>query len=163
MWRPTSWARSPCRCSPCSDPEALEYRLENSGAAALITDAGGLAKLAEIRAHLPVLKTVISIDGPGDGALGFHELMEKASDSFTPRDTAAEDPALIIYTSGTTGPPKGALHAQRVLLGHLPGVELPQEFFPQGRRFVLDAGRLGLDRRPARRSAAGLAPRRAGA
>jgi acetyl-CoA synthetase len=38
---------------------------------------------------------------------------------------------LIIYTSGTTGPPKGALHAHRVLLGHLPGVELPHEFFPQ--------------------------------
>ena len=26
---------------------------------------------------------------------------------------------------------KGALHAHRVLLGHLPGVELPHEFFPQ--------------------------------
>ena len=35
-----------------------------------------------------------------------------------------DDPALIIYTSGTTGPPKGALHAHRVLLGHLPGVEV---------------------------------------
>ncbi|WP_431270097.1 AMP-binding protein [Dankookia sp. P2] len=37
-------------------------------------------------------------------------------------DTAADDPAIIIYTSGTTGAPKGALHAHRVLLGHLPGV-----------------------------------------
>ena len=31
----------------------------------------------------------------------------------------ADDPALMIYTSGTTGNPKGALHAHRVLLGHL--------------------------------------------
>ena len=38
---------------------------------------------------------------------------------------------MMIYTSGTTGPPKGALHAHRVLLGHLPGVELPHDFFPQ--------------------------------
>ncbi len=38
---------------------------------------------------------------------------------------------MIIYTSGTTGDPKGALHAHRVLLGHLPGVEMPHEFFPQ--------------------------------
>ena len=45
--------------------------------------------------------------------------------------TRAEDPALIIYTSGTTGPPKGALHAHRVLLGHLPGVEMGFDLFPQ--------------------------------
>jgi acetyl-CoA synthetase len=37
----------------------------------------------------------------------------------------------IVYTSGTTGPPKGALHAHRTLLGHLPGVEFPHNFFPQ--------------------------------
>jgi len=111
--------------------EALEYRIGDSGAAVLITDSGGLAKIAEIRDRLPALKLVICIDGPGDGALGFHEISAKASDSFSPVDTLAEDPALIIYTSGTTGPPKGALHAHRVLLGHLPGVEFPHEFFPQ--------------------------------
>jgi hypothetical protein len=26
---------------------------------------------------------------------------------------------------------EGALHAHRVLLGHLPGVQLPHDFFPQ--------------------------------
>nr|WP_309139602.1 AMP-binding protein [Siccirubricoccus sp. G192] len=57
--------------------------------------------------------------------------MARASDAFTPEDTAADDPALIIYTSGTTGSPKGALHAHRVLLGHLPGVEMPQDLFPK--------------------------------
>ena len=46
-------------------------------------------------------------------------------------DIAADDPAIIIYTSGTTGPPKGALHAHRFLLGHLPGVLLPHDFPPQ--------------------------------
>ena len=46
-------------------------------------------------------------------------------------DTAAEDAAMMIYTSGTTGQPKGALHAHRVLLGHLPGAELPHYPFPQ--------------------------------
>ena len=68
----------------------------------------------------------------------------------------------MIYTSGTTGQPKGALHGHRVLLGHLPGVEMPHEFFPQAGRPVLDAGRLGLGRRPARLPAAEPASRRAG-
>ncbi len=111
--------------------EALEYRLADSGAKVLITDTVGLSKLAEIRERLPALELVLSIDGPADGALSFHGEVDKARDGFQPVDTAADDPALIIYTSGTTGPPKGALHAHRVLLGHLPGVEFPHEFFPQ--------------------------------
>lgn len=111
--------------------EALEYRLSDSGAKVLITDTGGLSKLADIRERLPDLELVLSIDGADDGALSFQGEIEKARDSFQPVDTAADDPALIIYTSGTTGPPKGALHAHRVLLGHLPGVEFPHEFFPQ--------------------------------
>jgi acetyl-CoA synthetase len=111
--------------------EALEYRLSDSGAAALVTDKAGLAKIAEIRDRLPALKRVLCIDGASDGALGFHEELARGRDAFTPADTLADDPAIIIYTSGTTGPPKGALHGHRVLLGHLPGVEFPHEFFPQ--------------------------------
>jgi acetyl-CoA synthetase len=45
--------------------------------------------------------------------------------------TRRDDPAFLIYTSGTTGFPKGALHAHRVLLGHLPGFVLSHDFFPQ--------------------------------
>src|SRR6202162_4433840 len=61
----------------------------------------------------------------------FWPTLDRASDSFTAADTGRDDPALIIYTSGTTRKPKGALHAHRVLLGHLPGVQLPHDFFPQ--------------------------------
>jgi acetyl-CoA synthetase len=109
--------------------EALEFRLADSGARVVITDQTGLPKIAAIRGRLPALESVISIDG-GE-ALDWHRLLERASDGFLPVDTLANDPALIIYTSGTTGPPKGALHAHRVLLGHLPGVEMPQSFLPQ--------------------------------
>ncbi len=114
--------------------EAISYRLADSGARALITNAQGLAKLAAIRDALPAL--VLSVDGPGDGAEGFFETLARASPRFAPVDTSADDPALMVYTSGTTGPPKGALHAHRVLLGHLPGIEFPHEFLPQpGDRF----------------------------
>jgi len=112
-------------------PDALEHRLGHSGAAALITDIENLGKVEAIRDALPGLKRIFVIDGLGAGHLDFRAELAKASDAFAPRDTRAEDPALIIYTSGTTGKPKGALHAHRVLLGHLPGVQLPQEFFPQ--------------------------------
>ena len=42
--------------------------------------------------------------------------------------TNSFDPAVIIYTSGTTGDPKGAVLPHKVLLGHIPGVEMPHEF-----------------------------------
>ncbi len=111
--------------------EALEFRLANSGARALVTDAAGAAKLAAIRERLPALEVVYVVGaGAGAGTLPFADTLARASDAFTPVATRADDPAVIIYTSGTTGNPKGALHAHRVLLGHLPGVELPHAFFP---------------------------------
>ena len=112
-------------------PDAIAYRLQNSGAAALITNVQGLAKLADIRAQAPNLKVVLSIDGADEGAEDFHALLARASPQFTPEQTSPDDPAMMIYTSGTTGQPKGALHGHRVLLGHLPGVEMPHDFFPQ--------------------------------
>jgi acetyl-CoA synthetase len=116
--------------------EAISYRLTDSAARALITDAQGLAKLARLRTALPKLELVLSLDGAGEGAEDFNAVLAHASALFTPVETASDDPALMVYTSGTTGPPKGALHAHRVLLGHLPGIEFPHEFLPQpGDRF----------------------------
>jgi acetyl-CoA synthetase len=112
--------------------DALEYRLSNSEAKGIVTDSANLPKILEIRQNLPGLEVVIVTRGEKvDYVLDFGELIEKGSADFRPVKTRADDPALIIYTSGTTGPPKGALHAHRVLLGHLPGVEFPHNFFPQ--------------------------------
>ena len=113
--------------------EALVYRLGNSGARAILTDAEGAAKILSFRDRLPDLQRIYVTGSapPPAGCLAFNALLEKASDRFQAVDTAADDPAVIIYTSGTTGNPKGALHGHRVLLGHLPGVELPHDLFPQ--------------------------------
>lgn len=111
--------------------EALAYRLENSGASAVITNAEGAVRLHALRERLPALQHVFSIDGAAHGARDLHAELPTQSDQFTPVDTLADDPAVLIYTSGTTGQPKGALHAHRVLLGHLPGVEISHDFFPQ--------------------------------
>ena len=116
--------------------DAIAYRLQDSGARALITSAQGLAKLAAGRDVASGLVFVWSIDGAADGAEDFHAVLARAASNFTPVATTPDDPALMVYTSGTTGPPKGALHAHRVLLGHLPGIEFPHEFLPQpGDRF----------------------------
>ena len=113
-------------------PDALEYRLGNSEAKAIITDGANLEKVLQIRDKLPYLKIIIVTKGkPEEGVLDFWKLVEKGSPYFDPVKTKADDPALIIYTSGTTGPPKGALHAHRVVLGHVPGVEFFHNFFPR--------------------------------
>lgn len=112
--------------------EALKYRLVNSETKGIITDEANLDKVLEIWGEIPRLKTVIVTKGKKqERVMDFWESIEKASSEFEPVETKADDPALIIYTSGTTGPPKGALHAHRVVLGHLPGVEFPHNFFPK--------------------------------
>jgi acetyl-CoA synthetase len=112
--------------------DALEFRLSNSGAKAILTDAAGWEKLKKIRDRLPDLRNVYIVgDETFAGAKAFWPALEAVSDEFATVDTAADDPAIIIYTSGTTGNPKGALHAHRVLLGHLPNVEMVHDFFPK--------------------------------
>ncbi len=112
--------------------DALAYRLADSRARAVVTDRDNLEKILSIREDLPDLETILVVgDDDGGETVDFWAALEEGADRFTPVNTRADDPALIIYTSGTTGPPKGALHAHRTLLGHLPGVEFPHNFFPQ--------------------------------
>jgi acetyl-CoA synthetase len=110
--------------------EALRFRLADCGAAGLVTDQDGLAKLDTLRDTLPALTRIFAIGG-GPGALDLAAEVARARDGHECAATGPDDPALIIYTSGTTGSPKGALHGHRVLRGHLPGVEWPQDGFPQ--------------------------------
>jgi acetyl-CoA synthetase len=112
--------------------DALEFRLANSAAKAIVTDAAGWDKLAKIRDRLPDLANVYVIgDRAPAGTKSFWSQIKAASPDFSTVDTSCDDPALIVYTSGTTGNPKGALHAHRVVLGHLPNVEMCHDFLPK--------------------------------
>ncbi|WP_092778766.1 AMP-binding protein [Jannaschia pohangensis] len=98
-------------------PEALDYRLRDSGARAVVGDGAGLARIAGL--DLPDMAMRLDVEtwdlsGPPAPAV----------------ETRAEDPGMMIYTSGTTGTPKGVLHAHRFLFGHLPCVETALEGFP---------------------------------
>jgi acetyl-CoA synthetase len=118
-------------------PEALEYRIADSGAKVAIVDPGSYANLAPVLARLPGLGAIIGAAGAAGGELlDWDALLAEASDRHAGADTAATDPALIIYTSGTTGPPKGALLPHSALLGNLPGFVHSHDGFPQeGDRF----------------------------
>ncbi|MGE0502475.1 MAG: AMP-binding protein [Rhizobiaceae bacterium] len=111
--------------------EAIEYRLKTAAAKAIVTNGVGLSKLEEVASRLPALECIVSIDGASVRALDFAQLVADHDPVFAAEDTGPDEPAMMIFTSGTTGPPKGALHGHRVLLGHLPGVQMHHEFLPQ--------------------------------
>ena len=110
--------------------DALEYRLQNSGAVAAICDAAAVDVVQGLRASCPQLQHVIGIGLPADG-IEWSSLLGRAADRFVPVPTRAADPALLIYTSGTTGPPKGALMPHSALIGNLPGFVASQNWFPR--------------------------------
>jgi acetyl-CoA synthetase len=111
-------------------PDALAYRLSNSGAAAVITSAANAPKVREALGGRAA--QVFVIDAALEGSEhGYAEALAEASPEFRPVDTAAEEPCLLIYTSGTTGDPKGALHAHRFVFGHITGFEAIYDFYPQ--------------------------------
>ncbi len=115
-------------------PEALAWRLQDSGAVAAIADETSIANLRAARADCPVLRTVLAVGGAkGQGDVDWDdELGRGPALPFEATDTAADDPAVLIYTSGTTGPPKGALIPHRALIGNLTGFVCSQNWFGAG-------------------------------
>jgi long-chain acyl-CoA synthetase len=100
---------------PTNSPQECEWVLADSDAVAVICeDASQVEKILSVRARLPHLRTIISIE-PADGAVGLAELLahdaSAQGDELEQRMAAArpEDPYTFIYTSGTTGPPKGCV------------------------------------------------------
>jgi len=113
--------------------DGLEYRLNDSGAKLLITDSANLGKAIEAAARAPGLGHILLIDGGGDrlSVTSLWDEMEQASDRFETLALTPDTPAFINYTSGTTGWPKGALQGHRSMLGHMPGLEVLYDFYPQ--------------------------------
>ena len=116
-------------------PEALEYRLANSGAVAVICDGAALAGVQLARQTCPTVTSCLVVDSQlvsepdvVKGTLDFAAELSLATNQFSPFVTKADDAAVLIYTSGTTGPPKGALIPHRALIGNLTGFVASQNW-----------------------------------
>jgi len=120
-------------------PEALAYRLNDSGAQVLICDDAAIVNVQAIRGQCEQLRHVIGVgdstnsDAGGGAAaladLDYAVITAAEPDEYTPVPTRADDAAVLIYTSGTTGNPKGALIPHRALIGNLTGFVCSQNWF----------------------------------
>ncbi|GAA2094978.1 MULTISPECIES: AMP-binding protein [Brevibacterium] len=110
-------------------PEAVRFRVEDSGAQALFGRPADLGRVAEGVREVPCVVSVSDACEQAETTLA--EVLRAEVVPHPLGETRADDPALLIYTSGTTGNPKGALHAHRVLIGHMPGVRMTHDAFPQ--------------------------------
>ncbi|MFG6486924.1 acyl-CoA synthetase [Roseateles sp. BYS78W] len=111
--------------------EALECRLQDSGAVLAIAACEALPALREVKARCQALRRILVV---GDCTVEADELpwmdaLQAEEARFKPVATKAGDPAILIYTSGTTGAPKGALIPQRALVGNLTGFVASQDWF----------------------------------
>jgi acetyl-CoA synthetase len=122
-------------------PQALVQRLGDAGPAVMIGEASSVELLRrEVFGNLERPPHLLVVDPHDralpDGATSFVRAVSEASDRRETASTRANDPAFLSFTSGTTGAAKGALHAHRTLLGHLPGFQISHDVGPvTGDRF----------------------------
>jgi acetyl-CoA synthetase len=120
-------------------PEALEFRLNDSGAGVAICDDASIVTIQNLRGECEALRHVIGVGDSaggdsGGGAAGmadldFAALLAQHPPEYDAAPTRADDPAVLVYTSGTTGNPKGALIPHRALIGNLTGFVCSQNWF----------------------------------
>lgn len=111
-------------------PEALAFRLQDSGALVAIADDSSMANMLAVRSECPALRCLMAVgEAHGQGDANYQTALAAMAGPFKPVRTKADDAAILIYTSGTTGPPKGALLPHRALIGNLSGFVASQNWF----------------------------------
>lgn len=99
-------------------PATWEHILEDSGIEVLFVARAELhEKVKDFASRLPALRTVVLLDGDGEGTLAALEALGRTH-PVASAQPAPEDLAVIIYTSGTTGDAKGVELTHRNLVSN---------------------------------------------
>ncbi len=111
-------------------PEALEYRLQDSGAVVAICDESSIDNVSAVRKKCKALRTLVGVgDASEQSEIDYTFECALMPEQYEAARTKADEGAVLIYTSGTTGPPKGALIPHRALIGNLSGFVASQNWF----------------------------------
>lgn len=105
-------------------PEAIAYRVKDSGTKLIVTDAENRKKLVQVEDRLEGVKIMVVPEDKGlglrQGDLSFWQEIGQAPDRFETVECREDDTAVVLYTSGTTGPPKGTLIPMSSIITILP-------------------------------------------
>ncbi len=94
--------------------DEVALRLAKTRPSAVITNAEHLPMMMELRATLPELKHLITVDG-GESSIALDDLLQARTDSPLAA-VKPDDVAAILYTLGNSGSPRGATLTHSALL-----------------------------------------------
>jgi acetyl-CoA synthetase len=101
--------------------EELAWRFRNAEPRGVITHPALAERLP--RDAMEKVKHVFLTHGPRTGLLSSETILENLTQHMSPdfnnRLCHPDTPLYLMYTSGSTGPPKGVVHAQQDMIGHL--------------------------------------------